>query len=378
MNFGCHIYHAYHTYPNYLLYLLGCLLMLVPLGLGAEEASMTSMASISPVDEFHWQNLKDILDPCVVQTKQIHIPLYPDAFNASLLAWEDGWLLSFRNKEKIDGVWRTKIGLVKLTPEFEVTGPVSFLDTGSLFSADPRLVDVNGTIYIVYSDVSIASLLNPILGSKHVLEVVVGKIEEQDGLFSIHSICHVTDYPNRIENRVEKNWVPFVYADQLLLAYSLQPHVIFRRPYESEMCEVYAKSACALQWDWGILRGGTPAILVDGSYLSIFHSSKAMRSLHSEGKASRHYFLGAYLFEAQPPFAMQKISPKPIVGRNFYIGKNYPSYWAAIQAVFPCGIVQKGPYLWVSYGRQDHEVWVAQIDTQILLNSLVDVKKKSK
>lgn len=336
----------------------------------------TSLLSGQVKDLSHWQNLEEELDPCVVQTKQIKVPGYPDAFNASLLAWgEKEWLLCFRHKDKVEGVWQAKIGLVTLSEDFEVNGPVSLLDTGSHLSADPRLIEVGESIYIVYSDVSISALLAPILGAKNILEVVVGKIEEHDGLFSIHSISHLTNYPNRIPNRVEKNWVPFAYADQLLLSYSIQPHTVFRRPFENDICEIYAKSVSPLKWKWGVVRGGTPALLINGKYLSIFHSSKAMRSLHSEGKQSRHYFLGAYLFSAEPPFEIQQISPKPIIGRNFYIGKKYLSYWAPIQAVFPCGIVQRGDSLWVSYGRQDHEVWVVQINTNRLLESLVDVKQ---
>lgn len=335
---------------------------------------LAQLSGMPTVESKEWPNLEEALNPCVVQTKQVHIPGYPHAFNASLIAWRDGWLLCFRNKERIHDIWRSSIGLVTLSSEFEVNGPISFLETGSYLSADPRLIEVDGILYIVYSDVSLCETVSPCLGSHHLLEMVIGKIEEREGRFSIHAISHLTQYPNRIPDRVEKNWVPFVYDNQLLLAYSLEPHTIFKPFLEEGVCDFYAVSASALKWKWGIVRGGTPAILIGGKYLSIFHSSKAMKSLHSEGKASRHYFMGAYLFDAQPPFAIKKISPKPIVGRNFYIGKKYPSYWTALQAIFPCGIVQKGPYLWISYGRQDHEIWVAQIDTKLLLESLIDVK----
>ena len=114
----------------------------------------------------------------MIQTKQIHIPGHPDAFNPSLLAWGDGWLLSFRDKECVSDVWHSRIGLVKLNALFEVTGSISFLDTGSHLSADPRLIQVNETTYIVYSDVSLEALRTGAVEKKHILEVVVGKIEE--------------------------------------------------------------------------------------------------------------------------------------------------------------------------------------------------------
>ena len=121
-------------------------------------------------------------------------------------------------------------------------------------------------------------------------------------------------------------------------------------------------------------RGGTPGLIIDGSqYLAFFHSSKVMPTVHSNGDNILHYFIGAYTFAQHPPFEITQISPEPIVGRKFYNGTIYTPYWKPVRAIFPCGYIFDGSYIWIAYGRQDHEIWLAKLDKEGLLNSLVPV-----
>ena len=132
-----------------------------------------------------------------------------------------------------------------------------------------------------------------------------------------------------------------------------------------------ASYTCALMdWQWGELRGGTPAILDGDSYISFFHSSIIMPSVHSNGKKIQHYVMGAYRFSARPPFALTHVSPEPIVGKGFYEGKEYPT-WKPLRVIFPMGCIVGDEHIWVSYGRQDFEIWVATFDKKKLYASLV-------
>ena len=88
-----------------------------------------------------------------------------------------------------------------------------------------------------------------------------------------------------------------------------------------------------------------------------------------------HYFRGAYTFSRHPPFEGTAVSPQPIVGKGFYHGPIYERYWGSVRVVFPCGFIYDENYLWVSYGRQDHELWIAKLDKKKLLESLVVCKK---
>jgi hypothetical protein len=40
----------------------------------------------------------------------------------------------------------------------------------------------------------------------------------------------------------------------------------------------------------------------------------------------------------------------------------YFSYWQPVNVVFPCGVFIDGDAVWISYGRQDHESWLAKLD----------------
>ena len=83
-----------------------------------------------------------------------------------------------------------------------------------------------------------------------------------------------------------------------------------------------------------------------------------------------HYFMGAYLFQDQPPFAIEKISPMPIISPDFYKGPNHKT-WKPLRVIFPCGFIYDENFIWVSYGRQDHEAWLIKLDRKKLMKSLI-------
>lgn len=87
----------------------------------------------------------------------------------------------------------------------------------------------------------------------------------------------------------------------------------------------------------------------------------------------QHYFMGAYTFAAQPPFELKRISPAPVIGKNFYNGPKYKT-WKPLIVVFPGGIVEEKDHFLVAYGRQDHEIWITKIDKTGLLDSLICVQ----
>ena len=117
-------------------------------------------------------------------------------------------------------------------------------------------------------------------------------------------------------------------------------------------------------------------MLIDGEYLAFFHSSTYMSTVHSKGRVIQHYFMGAYTFAAEPPFELTRISPEPIVGKDFYKGREYTT-WKPLRVVFPCGFVFNDRFIWIAYGRQDHEVWIAKLDKKKLFDSLIPVRPKS-
>lgn len=83
------------------------------------------------------------------------------------------------------------------------------------------------------------------------------------------------------------------------------------------------------------------------------------------------------MFSSYPPFEIKQVSPQPIIANSFYSGTIYRPYWKPVRVVFPGGILVDSRYIWLAYGRQDHEIWIAKLDRQNLLESLTSIQGDS-
>lgn len=312
-------------------------------------------------------DLEQNIPSFVLETKKIEIPGYPDAFNASIVPWQDAYLMSFRIIPDRKSSFTTYTGLIWLNDDFEPIAEPQILDfrrglnTPSR-AADARLIKVGERLYIVYEDNTDLKI------TRGGFRVYVGEIHQEGDRFTVENIHCLSKFPGANPDKREKSWVPFDYQGTLLLAYTLEPHRIFRPHFEE--CFAYSITDTALNWEYGIVRGGTPALEVDGQYLSFFHSVQEMETVHSRNQKSLHYFMGAYTFNLQPPFKIERISCEPIIAKGFYRHSGFAPFWHPVRAIFPCGYVVQGDYLWVAYGREDHEIWVIKLDKKGLLASL--------
>ncbi len=307
----------------------------------------------------------------VLEIKKIEIPGYPFAYNPSIASWRGSLLMIFRF---FDPLVKTahRIGIISLDKDFCPIGDpqiirMDFIDTGCIRKRqDPRLIVLSDHLYLAYNNVLETD------PKQELRRMCIAEVQHDGREFYVDSSEVLLYYEGLVGARSEKNWVPFDYKGNLLFAYSLLPHKILYPLFGKNSCETVSSTSSTIRWDWGVLRGGTPAILVDGEYLGFFHSTREMPSLHSDGKIVPHYFMGAYTFSPEPPFTITRISPEPIFNKNFYQGKNYRT-WKPLHVVFPGGLIASEGALWVAYGRQDHEIWVAKIDQKKLLETLTPV-----
>lgn len=317
-------------------------------------------------------DLEDLSQEFVLETKKIDIPGYPDAFNPGIIRWRGSLLMSFRNIPNPKQSYTSYLGLVWLDEEFNLAGDPQILqlDKSPLTPSraeDGRLLTVGDKLYIVYSDNKDALI------TRGGFRVYLAELQYDGQTFSVDQIECLSKYEGESKSIREKNWTPFDYEGTLLLAYSLDPHRIFLPIKGTGSCETIYTTQSDISWKWGTLRGSTPGILQGDEYLAFFHSSCDMATIHSEGKLISHYFIGAYIFSNEPPFEITKISPEPIIGKGFYKGRTYKPYWKPICAVFPCGYILDDHYIWVTYGRQDREVWIVKLDRKALFKSLIPV-----
>lgn len=317
-------------------------------------------------------NLEDRAQKFVLETKQIIIPKYPHAFNPSIIYWNNTLLMSFRIIPNPKQPYYSEIGLVFLDKNFLPIGEPQLLETRGEDSEvpsraeDASLIMVGEHLYIVYDNNTDKVI------SKGGYRMHIAELYFDGKKFHTHDIECISYFEGNSKNRREKSWVPFDYSGELFFAYSLVPHLIFHSLRLTKSCQTYASSKSLITWDWGVLRGGTPGLLMGDHYLAFFHSSTRMTTTHSHNKDVMHYFMGAYTFSKKPPFAITRISSEPIIGKNFYTGPDYKPYWKPeqIKVVFCRGFIYENDYIWLAYGREDHEIWLAKLDKKGLYESL--------
>lgn len=318
-------------------------------------------------------DLNDYQQDFVLEAKRISIPGHPYAFNPSIIQWQGKTLLSFRIIPGNKKSFNSELGLVFLDKQFNPIGQPQLLPLRSADSQIPcraedgRLIQLQDSLLMVYSDCSEPQI------SKGGFRVHIAEITHDGANFNIAHQESLTQFEGASRARREKNWVPFVYQNQLLLSYSINPHLVLRPLLWTNACETTSWSRGEPKWEWGDLLGGTTALPHNDQYLSFFHSSSKIATVQSGGVPMLHYFMGAYLYNAAPPFMLTHISPHPIVAPEFYQGEEHEYYWKPVQAIFPCGYIQDEQYIWIAYGRQDHETWVVKLDKKGLLQSLVPV-----
>lgn len=319
-------------------------------------------------------DLEDRAQSFVLKTKKIDIPEYPNAFNPSIIRWRGSLLLCFRIYGPNGST--NRIGLTWLDEEFNPIGQPQELNilVNDPFSRtkrqDPRLIAIGDRLFIAYNNVLAR------IPQREIRRMLIAEVFfNGEGFFADNPECLI-HFEGENDLRSEKNWVPFVYNHHLLLSYSINPHrVLHPLLFGTGECNTVASASASIPWKWGDLRGGTPALLEGDEYLAFFHTCKSMSTVHSQGKNIPHYFMGAYTFSAHPPFDITRVSPEPIVGKDFYHGRAYKT-WKPLHVVFPGGFVSDDHYIWIAYGRQDHEIWIAKLNKAALFQSLVPVHKK--
>jgi predicted GH43/DUF377 family glycosyl hydrolase len=319
-------------------------------------------------------DLEAMAQDFVLETRKIEIPGYPFAFNPSIVRWQGKLLMSFRILPDPKNSFTSEMGLLLLNEDFEPFSAPQILSLREETAPAPSRAEdlcflpLGDRLFIIYDDNEEVKI------SKGGFRMYVAELLYDGEHFFVKEKEALRYYYGESRDIREKSWVPFVYQDRLLLAYSLMPHRIFSPRLDgSGICDTACCSSSRIHWDFGILRGGTSASIEGDQYLSFFHSSVNMATAHSQGANILHYFLGAYTFSREPPFAITAISPTPIIGKNFYNGIIYKPYWKPTRCVFPRGHISDDRFLFVSYGRDDHECWIMKIDKKKLLQSLVPV-----
>jgi len=288
-----------------------------------------------------------------------------NAYNASIIEEKDGYLLIFRHDFTTLFSKRPLLKMMYLNKGFEQVGSIRTIDSSAKLPEDARVHRLNGELLLTYNDDALNNKMRRLFCGK--LDINAGCLLGGQQL----APKDITLTP------VEKNWVPFEYPENggaLHYIYSTSPYKIIKVD-SSDLCS--ATTVCSMPsekldaiWaknEWGEIRGGTPARLVDGVYITLFHSWK----YHQEQK-SYYYVMGAYIFQDQPPFKILAITPNPIFFKNIYSARHRVKN---LHVLFPTGFAierkNNKVLLHVSCGENDTSVRIVSIDRDALLKSMV-------
>ncbi len=313
----------------------------------------------------------------VLDTKIIKIRYVPNPYNSSIIKTEDGnYKLFFRYDipkeyplENLNLPLHTNIGVVELDSKFNQIKPFKKIDTGSMHSEDPRVICSGDRLFLSYNDIQ------PIRTYSRSI-----RLAELDP--TTLDIKYVTNLDQHLQP-VEKNWVPFVTEEEkgcgIHFIYQMNPHKILKvnETTKNDITHLTFENSptiIAKLWPkkWGEPRGGTPPLLIDGEYLTFFHSCFTDKKTNTNW-----YVMGAYTFEAEAPFRITSISKEPILFSDIYSAKHGIGTNESLYCLFPSGAVAETKknknLLHVTCGENDSETRVVTMDRDILLQSMLPI-----
>jgi len=265
----------------------------------------------------------------------------------------DGWWANCHNR-----ITRFDIeGSVLTNPyhmEYERTAPAESWE-------DPRVIEVGST--------TILSVASWVAGQKAIVaHQRVAKLDTKDNVQEQWGPVFGKNGHNPFWNSGnEKNWAWFSHKGDLHFIYQTNPHVVVATSGTSIKAKYETKFESP--WRHGDLRGGTnPVQISDTEYLAFFHSSLPWKTIPKYGER-RRYFMGAYTFEAKPPFKVTRITPQPLL-----TGCEYePTIPGSPAVVFPCGLVMEpSGSLYVTYGVNDCACGWARMSVQSVVDRMVE------
>ena len=110
------------------------------------------------------------------------------------------------------------------------------------------MVCIGDELYVAYNNVL------DLAPNVEIRRMLVAKVSYDGQMFTAKRLDYLSEYEGKKEFRSEKNWAPFDYKGEMLLAYSQQPHKILRPVWGTGACETVSSTKGAIEWDWGVLR----------------------------------------------------------------------------------------------------------------------------
>lgn len=306
----------------------------------------------------------------ILGVKQVNIHNIDFPYNASLIPSASGYELFFRydviSLASEHAPFYSRIGVVHLNSQFDQEDKeFKRIDLQTEYAEDPRVLLVEDKLYMFYNALNTKKMKNR--------SMYVANLDRTS--FDVN-------YSTVLEMNlqwIEKNWSPFEYTgmdqkSRLFIEYQISPRKLLELsdPQVGKMEHLTLPqevSYLPLFWsnEWGQIRGGTPAQKIGNEYLGFFHSSFSENGVI-------WYVMGAYTFEAHPPFCITGISNYPILFRTIFETPYVNTAPLHKRVIFPSGFVlekKNGQELiHLACGENDSSVKIITLDKEKLMKSM--------
>jgi predicted GH43/DUF377 family glycosyl hydrolase len=162
----------------------------------------------------------------------------------------------------------------------------------------------------------------------------------------------------------ERNW-GFFDDGALKAIYTIRPHVVLALEEDDRQFAAFTlyETASRLPWDvarWGEPHGGSMPTKVGEHWFAFFQSAS-----YDSTTEQRHYHVGFYGFDAEPPHGITFMSKRPLLSADAFEGER--SFYKDWAVVYPSGaVICDGRWL-VSLGIHDRKPGLLVFDHAALL-----------
>lgn len=286
-------------------------------------------------------------------------------FNNSVCVWRGKRLMAYRLENRTSKSW-AQIAICELDENWQpITGTNKILEIpvpchGSNLFEDPRL-------YVSGDKLSLTFITARFDGKRHVAcQCISHDFNPANNRvrYLIHNIGNNINYAavgDASKLSGEKNWT--LLPDLAGIIYQLNPLIVYRN--EQKVSQTKADTS----WVLGRWSGSTPLIAWQDNWLGCFHSFNYGNDGH------RSYYAGWYILSKDEKCILG-YSRTPILEGKYDEDEKRPfgSNWIP-RAVFPCGLIDLGEEIALSYGWLDSTCRMAFFTRTEITANLTPVSK---
>src|ERR1700733_13982206 len=187
----------------------------------------------------------------VLSTKRIVFDEFPDAFNPSLIEFDEGFLMSFRFCPDVPSQpWINYIAVVLLNKNLIPVSEPQVLSTRPKKSKTPsqsedaRIFKYRDRLFLIYND----NIDFSGTSTCDRRDMFMAELLYENGSFKLSpslKLIHEEKYPSVLW---QKNWMPFDWNGTLLFTYTLNPHEVIFPNFSTGSC--YHCYETKADFDW--------------------------------------------------------------------------------------------------------------------------------